>query len=304
MVRDDDTTAKTFSGRNVRGNFTQTWNGRSDDGELLEGAYAAVFTVFYEKGNEPTARTTEFNLDVTPPDVDVTLDGLPFSPDNDGLNDELRILMDVDDLSGVDSWAFTILDRNDRLFREFDGRGKPSSAIIWDGRSATGETVISAEDYPYEVAVTDNLGNTATRRGSIPIDILVVREGDRLKVRIASITFQPNSPELVVDPATDQGQKNLDILRRLVDVFGKYREYDIRIEGHAVNVTGTEREEREELKPLSLARAQEVKDALVGLGMSERRISVLGRGGTEPVVPHTDLEERWKNRRVEFILIR
>jgi outer membrane protein OmpA-like peptidoglycan-associated protein/flagellar hook assembly protein FlgD len=304
MVRDDDTLARRFSGTSVRSNFTQTWNGRTEDGELLEGAYAAVFTVFYAKGNEPTARTTEFNLDVSPPSIDVTLDGLPFSPDNDGLNDELRILMDVEDLSGIESWEFRILDRNNRPFNVFSGTGRPSSAIIWDGRSSTGDTVISAEDYPYELEVVDSLGNEATRTGLIPIDILVVRDGNRLKVQIASITFQPNSPELVVDPATEQGQKNLTVLRRLVEVFDKYRDYDIRIEGHAVNVTGTEREEREELQPLSLARAQEVKEALVGLGMSERRISTLGRGGTEPVVPHTDLEERWKNRRVEFILIR
>jgi outer membrane protein OmpA-like peptidoglycan-associated protein len=47
-----------------------------------------------------------------------------------------------------------------------------------------------------------------------------------------------------------------------------------------------------------------VKAALVERGMSDDRISTLGRGGRDPVVPHTDLENRWKNRRVEFILIR
>ena len=29
-----------------------------------------------------------------------------------------------------------------------------------------------------------------------------------------------------------------------------------------------------------------------------------GLGGTEPVVPFSDLKNRWKNRRVEFILIK
>jgi outer membrane protein OmpA-like peptidoglycan-associated protein len=125
-----------------------------------------------------------------------------------------------------------------------------------------------------------------------------------LKVRISNINFQPNSPELELDPDTDLGQKNRQVLQRLVEVFDKYDTYQIRIEGHAVNITGTEREEREELQPLSLARAQTVKDALVEEGMEPGRISVLGRGGTEPIVPHTDLDNRWKNRRVEFILIR
>ena len=26
--------------------------------------------------------------------------------------------------------------------------------------------------------------------------------------------------------------------------------------------------------------------------------------GTQPVVPHSDIENRWKNRRVEFVLVR
>jgi outer membrane protein OmpA-like peptidoglycan-associated protein len=33
-------------------------------------------------------------------------------------------------------------------------------------------------------------------------------------------------------------------------------------------------------------------------------MSTVGLGGTQPVVPHGDLENRWKNRRVEFILIK
>jgi flagellar motor protein MotB len=28
----------------------------------------------------------------------------------------------------------------------------------------------------------------------------------------------------------------------------------------------------------------------------------VGVGGKDPLVPHSDLENRWKNRRVEFIL--
>jgi outer membrane protein OmpA-like peptidoglycan-associated protein len=76
------------------------------------------------------------------------------------------------------------------------------------------------------------------------------------------------------------------------------------VEGHAVNITQTEREEREELLPLSTARAETVRQALIDRGMEPDRISIVGRGGSRPIVPHTDLDNRWKNRRVEFILIR
>ena len=94
-----------------------------------------------------------------------------------------------------------------------------------------------------------------------------------------------------------------------MEILGKYSAYKIRIEGHAVSVywdnpDRARREEQEELQPLSLARAEAVKDTLVDLGIAESRMTAVGMGGTQPVVPHGDLENRWKSRRVEFILIR
>ncbi len=132
----------------------------------------------------------------------------------------------------------------------------------------------------------------------------MIREGDRLKVRVNSITFTADSPELVVDPSTLRGLKNEEILKRLAEIFGKYSTYRIRIEGHAVNISGTQKEQEQELVPLSLARAQSVKDALAVRGISVGRMTVAGLGDIDPVVPDTDIENRWKNRRVEFILIK
>jgi outer membrane protein OmpA-like peptidoglycan-associated protein len=176
--------------------------------------------------------------------------------------------------------------------------------LIWDGKASDGELVISAEDYPYEFVIGDELGNVNRVQGTIPVDILVIRDGDRLRVQIANINFAPNSPSLVLDPDSELGARNIAIIERLGEVFEKYSTYNIRIEGHAVNVTGTEQEEREQLQPLSLQRAETVRQALIEQGIAGRRVTTLGMGGTEPVVPHTDLENRWKNRRVEFILIR
>ncbi|TVQ39807.1 MAG: hypothetical protein EA384_04345 [Spirochaetaceae bacterium] len=293
-----------FAGEAIAAQSTMVWDGTDSDGRVREGRYTAEFRVNYRKGNRPVARTSEFLLDVSPPEVTVNLSPVPFSPDNDGVDDELFIDIDVRNASDISHWQFEIVDRNDRFFNEFSGRGTPAERIIWDGRASNGDLVISAEDYPYRLEVVDVLGNRTVKQGVIPVDILVIRDGDRLRVQIASITFAPNSPELIIDPTDPQGAKNAAILDRLVEIFTRYSTYSIRVEGHAVNITGTEREEVEELQPLSQARADAVRTALVDRGLAARRISTLGRGGTEPVVPHTDLDERWKNRRVEFILIR
>ena len=126
-------------------------------------------------------------------------------------------------------------------------------------------------------------------------------------MQISNITFEPYQAALVT--SGEKGQKNRDVLQRLSEVLKKYGSYQIVVEGHAVseyydNPSRAAREEKEELQPLSLSRAGAVKDALAELGIQNSRMDVVGRGGTMPIVPHSDLENRWKNRRVEFILIK
>ena len=69
-------------------------------------------------------------------------------------------------------------------------------------------------------------------------------------------------------------------------------------------MTGTQREEEAELIPLSRERAQAVRDFLIRNGVDGSRLSTVGMGGTKPVVERADRENWWKNRRVEFILIK
>lgn len=52
-------------------------------------------------------------------------------------------------------------------------------------------------------------------------------------------------------------------------------------------------------KNLSKRRAKSVRDALVALGVRSDRLSYKGYGETNPKVPNTTRENRYKNRRVE-----
>ena len=69
------------------------------------------------------------------------------------------------------------------------------------------------------------------------------------------------------------------------------------------NATRAEAEQRDVLLPLSQARAATVRRELVELGVAGGLMSIQGYGAAEPLVPHSDLENRWKNRRVELILV-
>lgn len=283
------------------------WNGRTTQGEALpEGSYYAAIRLSYEKGNSPEARTAPFVLDVKPPELELRVLPLPFSPDEDGENDTLRISPRVRDASRIEEWQLTILDPVGNRFTGYSGRGEPSSRPIeWDGRSVSGELVQSASDYTFLLAATDVWGNRGEIRRVVPTDILVIREGDRLRIQISSIYFAPFSTEFQPGKEADNGRT----LQRLSEILKRYPDYRIAVEGHAVRIYWYDEargdyEERETLLPLSTARAAAIKETLVNLGIPARQMTTVGFGGTMPMVPHSDLENRWKNRRVEFILRR
>jgi flagellar hook assembly protein FlgD/outer membrane protein OmpA-like peptidoglycan-associated protein len=304
MVRD----LTTGSPRTVPSSVT--WDGRLTGNRVVDGSYSAKLTIEYEKGNlvESTSSTAVL-VDVSGPLFTVSTAPTPFSPDGDGENDTVRVSISrVTDASSVASWQVLILDPYDNVFYQRSGNGAPPASFQWDGLSASGELVQAAEDYRVNATLTDTLGNVGSQTVVLPVDVLVIREGDTLKIRISSIQFAPNSADLV---GLDQqvAVKNTRTLTRLAEILRKYSAYQIRIEGHAVSVywenpTRAAREERDELQPLSQARADAVRTTLVNLGIPAARMTTVGIGGQQPIVPHGDLDNRWKNRRVEFVLIR
>lgn len=307
MVLSDGSVVKTFSGDSSDIPKNINWDGKGDNSFVTEGEYTGQFTIEYNKGNRPVIESTPFVLDDSAPDARLTLQPDPFSPDDDNVDDELNISITVDDLSPVKNWSMVINDPKGREFISFKGRGRPSERIIWDGRSMKGELVQSAEDYSYIFTVSDILGNERTVDGEIPVDVLVVRDGDRFKIQISSITFKADSAEY--NDTGDLKEKNEKILGRIAEILKKYSSYKILIEGNAASTKYydkklADKEEIEELQPLSLQRAETVKNSLISLGVPRGRLDVEGKGGTNPVVPHSDLENAWKNRRVEFILLK
>jgi outer membrane protein OmpA-like peptidoglycan-associated protein len=228
-----------------------------------------------------------------------------FSPDNDGVDDELFIILSARDALPIADWSLDIHESEGtkQLFYRISGRGSPAERIIWDGRSNWGEVVQSASDYEYTYSARDTLGNTSVIKGKISTDVLVIRDGDILRILIPSITFRANYPDFIGIPRERQ-ETNTRVLKRIAEILNKFRDYRITVEGHANPVLRTEREENETLKPLSLARAQFVIEHLVNYGVSRNRLSPIGQGGTRTVANSQDQNNNWKNRRVEFLLIK
>ncbi|WP_407427204.1 pallilysin-related adhesin [Treponema sp.] len=251
------------------------------------------------------------------PKLSVGISPQYFSPDGDGEYDDLTVMLKAECSSQIKSWSFTVEDPATlKPFWTARGTSTLTEKIIWNGKSAKGEVVQSATDYPYDFTVTDSNNLSSTVKGFIKVDVLVVREGERVKIQVPSITFRSDAAdfktteELAARPDYDGVTKGLDqrtlennvkVLSRISEILKKFRDYNVTIEGNANNLSGSQAEE-DEVRLLSEKRAQYVRDWLIKDGVSASNLKAVGNGSKNPATLSTALEDRWKNRRVEFIL--
>ncbi|OJF76772.1 MAG: flagellar motor protein MotB [Treponema sp. CETP13] len=292
------------------------WDGLNDDDKIVDGSFIGSLEINYVKGDVVKAVTSSFISWVTPPQLTVYAKPEYFSPDNDGIDDEMYLALSGSSEVPFSSWSFVIRDpNNNNEFWSTSGKSTITTRMIWDGRGNNGELVQSAMNYPYEFTVTDTLGMTSVVEGEIKVDVLVIRVGDVLKMQVPSIIFRADNADFKskseVSNGLDQSviDNNQRVLKRIAEILSKFKGYDVTIEGHANNISGTEAEETQDsiqygkaLVPLSEARADYVKKVLVEYGISESRLSTKGMGGRVPVAARSDKDNWWKNRRVEFIL--
>jgi flagellar motor protein MotB len=243
------------------------------------------------------------------PELAVSISPRYFSPDGDGIDDELLITISCRDESPIDEWKLTIMegDQPNQIFFERSGKGIPPAQIAWNGRSSLGELVQSATDYPFSLTVKNVRGLSSTSHGLIGVDVLVINEGDQLRVQVPSIVFGSYSSGFT-GLSEETLRSNDFILRRIAQVLNKFNTYKVTVEGHANLTAETEAarllEHVRELRPLSEQRAKFVVDYLVNLGVDRSRLTAVGIGGARPVAKYEDRANWWKNRRVEFILIK
>ena len=302
-----------------------TWDGKTDKGGTAEGEFTGNIKLSYTKGNKVAASTSPFICTTLPPIAVVKTAPEYFSPDNDGENDDLSIQLSAESKAPLSSWSFVISEVDDKgrekPFWETSGKSAITPLILWDGRSSkNGDLVQSATDYPYTFTVTDSLGMTTVHEGVIQVDVLVIRDGNKLKMQVPSIIFRGDradfasvaevakmSKEEQLHKGLDQKtvDNNIRVLKRVSQILKKFKDYNVTIEGNANNLSGTQKEENTEVLPLTQARAEFILNWLNEKGgISKSRLKAVGNGSKSPLVNMRDVDNRWKNRRVEFVLVK
>jgi outer membrane protein OmpA-like peptidoglycan-associated protein len=236
-----------------------------------------------------------------------------FSPDGDGVDETVRIRLGVANPRSLAAWHFYVMAPDGTVFLSRAGTSAPPEPLTWDGAYDVGEPtgvkldIEPATDYRVILDTSDILGRAQRAETTLTVDILVIKEGDHYKIRVPDIIFPSNSAELSAKNSRDLLAANRRVLERIATLFARFPGYSLAVEGHANAVYWSdpkrrEKEQTEELIPLSRRRAESVKQALILLGIDAARIRTVARGGTAPLSAFADSGSAWKNRRVEFIL--
>jgi outer membrane protein OmpA-like peptidoglycan-associated protein len=98
---------------------------------------------------------------------------------------------------------------------------------------------------------------------------------------------------------SDIKDRSIPLIQKIADAMQKNQDLGIMVKGHTDDV-GSE----EDNMKLSQDRAEAVAQKLYEMGINSKRIKTKGFGESEPLVPNTSEENRRKNRRTEFVIIK
>lgn len=298
--------SKTYSGGEEVPS-TLEWDGIDHMDLIQEGTYTAKLRVEYAKGDISEGVSDRFKLDVSPPEIALDVKSGTVE-EEDPLAEELFITMEIRDESEIKEWELDIVNNEGEIIRSYGGEGDPSEEIAWNA-SGNNERPVPPEDlYTIVVKVTDVQGNNSIHKETLPLDLLIARIGNKYYLIVPNIIFGKYQYRLN-SAGREMYQRNMKSLEKAAEIYKKYPQYKVGLEGHALNIflhKSEKAREREEkvLVPLTRNRAVTVQNALVEEGIDKDRIELQWFGGTNPIVSVEDRKIYWKNRRVEFLLIK
>ena len=165
--------------------------------------------------------------------------------------------------------------------------GTPSAIIV---QSRSGATAVL--DRPYSVATV-----APKQIGSEQTDEVAVTT--RYKELFDALPARPRAYQLYFETGrtrlTPESAKSVQLIVGVLSDLGDLPAFDLTVIGHADDV-GTEAANDE----LSRQRAAAIVTMLNARGIDTTRVSIVGRGSREPLVPTTKGSAEAKNRRVEI----
>lgn len=147
----------------------------------------------------------------------------------------------------------------------------------------------AVEDVQRERASTEEARQRAERLATRVDELEALQTERGLVLTLGDVIFEFNKANLM--------SGGMRTIRDLANFLEEYSERNILVEGHTDNIGSDEYNQA-----LSERRANAVKKALIGLGISSQRIRIQGIGKLQPIASNANEAGRQQNRRVEVII--
>ena len=198
------------------------------------------------------------------------------------------------------SWKLEIFDSNNKLFFDTFADGDIVPVLKWDAIGNNLQFVDFDSKYYCKFSVVDSTGHTSIDSKILFTSFPVEYQGKNIKkIEVSSIIFSANRSSLD-EVSPKQKIKNKKVLDNIARFIKKSSYHNVHIIGHANNVRRREEDEETLWIPLSKARIEEIRRALIKRGIDSSKITIEAKGGRFPV--STNQYQVWRNRRVEIIV--
>lgn len=283
------------------------WIGDDESKHILSnGRYIVQFTVEDKAGNRDQKSAT-VEIQVLPIELKVELSTPGFSPDGDGINDNLSFRLSAVPAQRISKWAVAIFTAAGKNVRKFASTGKPEdAAIVWDGTDDYYNAVVPNGKYLIRFGVIDYADNRYYLEKEVMVSVpgkIVEKEAVRIKDAVIREEETGTVIQIMADLLFEAKSKTFKTGSSLIldDVVKELKksENNILIEGYADSV-GTD----EEALSSSSERAWTVFSYLVNSGIDKDRLTAKGRGKEKPVSSNRTVTGRALNRRIEIVILK
>lgn len=144
------------------------WDGTGNDGKTLpDGEYRFYTELKFTSGNRPSSTTNSIVIDKTAPTVAIKPSDRAFSPDGDGVKDEITFSQTVDPVTVKPQDRFEVSIKNDKgivaFQKEYSVTDLPT-AFVWNGYIDNDASKERSPDglYVYSIRSKDPVGNVKT----------------------------------------------------------------------------------------------------------------------------------------------
>ena len=165
----------------------------SSSGRLPDGIYFYNFVATDEWGNKSKPFKGVLKIDRVPPDIKVGAVSSVFSPNGDGVSEEVTILQERNPASD-DEWKASFVNSEGEMVKTYQWHGHQIPVnVIWNGKNDKGEPVLEGL-YTYIIEGNDPAGNHSKAKTQL---ISLIRKVDVVDVQLSFSGLSPNGDHML-----------------------------------------------------------------------------------------------------------